>query len=102
MTEGKDFNEYGERANPDFVNDNGRLKFQYESETVYIEPWGENAFRVRATNEPTLPAEDWALTEPHDPSPNVKIEIAPENESAEITNGRIRATVSRRGKIMSK
>jgi hypothetical protein len=101
MTEGKDFNEYGERANPDFVDDKGRLRFQYDSETVLIEPWGHNAFRVRATTEAALPSEEWALTEAHEPSPDVKIEIASGNESAEIVNGRIRATVSRRGKIMS-
>lgn len=92
------FNEYGSVPNPAFTTDSGRLIFRYDAESVYIEPWGADALRVRATNEPALPADDWALTEPHEsPSADQDIEIA--DTHASIRNGRIRATVSRFGKI---
>lgn len=96
----KDFNEYGEQANPAFSDDSGRLVFAYDAETVYIEPWGPDAFRVRATNEPALPEDqDWALTEPHAPPPG-SVEISISDSKASIVNGSIKATVSNRGKIM--
>ena len=39
--------------------------FSFDGETLRIEPWGENAFRVRAWKQPQMPPEDWALTRPH-------------------------------------
>lgn len=88
--------EYGSRPNPFFSADGNRLVFRYEAETVYIEPWGPNAFRVRATNSPALPLQNWALSEAFD-KPDVKIDITP--SSATIVNGLLTATVSHRGKI---
>jgi alpha-D-xyloside xylohydrolase len=95
----KDFNEYGSRANPTFTTPNDHtLHFQYDSERVSLQAWGPCALRVRATHYPTFPSEDWALTEPHGAS-SVSVTIAPDSSNASITNGNLRATVSRRGKI---
>ena len=38
-----------------------RLIYHYDAEEVWIEPWGPNALRVRATKERQMPEEDWAL-----------------------------------------
>ncbi|KAJ5483947.1 glucosidase [Penicillium diatomitis] len=79
-------------------NDNGRLVFRFDDHTLWIEPWGENAFRVRATKLPAMPTEDWALTLPPCAS-HAKIEI-PDGKDASISNGKIRATISQRGKVI--
>lgn len=36
-----------------------KLIFHYDTEEVWIEPWGANALRVRATKEHKMPEEDW-------------------------------------------
>lgn len=78
------------------TRENNRLVFTYDHENLYLEPWGPNALRVRATKSDTMPSEDWALDEP---VPAMSPEITITESQAAITNGLIRATVSRRGKI---
>ncbi len=39
----------------------GRLVYRFDAEEVWIEPWGQNSSRVRATKTASMPAEDWAL-----------------------------------------
>ena len=41
--------------------EDGKLIFRYDAEEVWIEAWGENALRVRATKECRMPEENWAL-----------------------------------------
>ena len=44
-----------------FVSTQGdRLIRKYESETLWIEPWGKDSLRVRATHEATMSDQDWA------------------------------------------
>ncbi|TPX13536.1 uncharacterized protein E0L32_006007 [Thyridium curvatum] len=89
--------EYGIRPDPMFTDDNGSLSFYFDSESVTIEPWGENAFRVRASCLNKMPERAWALSEKVS-SPKADIKIEP--KFASITNGKIRASVSNRGKIV--
>lgn len=79
--------------------ENNRLVFRYDAEQLWIEPWGENALRIRATKQSDMPTEDWALLPP---ASNVQAEISVGEQEGEasIFNGKIRATISRRGKIM--
>ena len=42
--------------------DNG-LQMSHQGELLLIEPWGKNAFRVRATRYPQFTGENWALDE---------------------------------------
>ena len=42
------------------ITDN-KLVYRYDAEEVWIEPWGSNALRVRATKENRMPEENWAL-----------------------------------------
>ena len=79
-------------------SDDSKLVFRFDDHILWIEPWGDNAFRVRATKLAAMPMEDWALTSKPSPS-TVAIEI-PDEKDASITNGKIRATVSQRGKVI--
>lgn len=76
--------------------DQGRLVFRYDSEQLWVEPWGPNALRVRATKTAVMPASSWALdTHPEAVTPKVSI-----TESAgTITNGKIKAIVTKGGKL---
>lgn len=72
-----------------------RLIRRYDSEILFIEPWGENSLRVRATTEAVMPEMDWALL----PAPDTGAEITIEEKSASIVNGKLTAKVARNGKI---
>jgi len=75
-----------------------RLVWSYDSETLWIEPWGTNSLRVRACKTAKMPApeEEWALLSPA-ASPIV-IEI--NGNSGSITNGKITAIVTNTGKLI--
>lgn len=75
-----------------------KLVFRFDDQKLWIEAWGPNAFRVRATKLSEMPKEDWALMEKVKPTkPSISIK---ENGEGEITNGKIRATITSRGKII--
>ncbi|KAL1796542.1 hypothetical protein ACET3X_005082 [Alternaria dauci] len=80
-----------------FESKDNRLVYAYDAEQLWVEPWGHNAVRVRASKMPTMPQEDWALLQ----QPNIaaRIDIASNGESATLANGHIRATITKRGKI---
>lgn len=80
-----------------FRQDGDRLVFTYDAEQLWIEPWGPNAFRIRATKQAEMPLEDWALQTKLDPPHNVAVTI--EKKQATIVNGKIRAVVSGGGKL---
>lgn len=76
----------------------GKLVFRFDDHILWIQPWGDNAFRVRATKLASMPEEDWALfSKPNTQKP--AIDVQPGKE-ASITNGKIKAVVSQRGKII--
>ncbi|KAK9783883.1 hypothetical protein SCAR479_00442 [Seiridium cardinale] len=75
--------------------EHGRLCYRYDAEQLWIEPWGDNAFRVRATKAHTMPSEDWALIQ----QPASKPEISVTKDSGTITNGKIHAVVTSGGKL---
>ncbi len=97
-----------------FTNEGGRLALRRGAELVWIEPWGEDALRVRATRRAEMSGRDWALMEP---VPALKPEISireidatepwyrdrPERHRtarvARIANGRIAAEVDEEGWI---
>ncbi len=67
---------------------NNKLYYQYDGETVEIQAWGKDSFRVRASMKPKIPEKDWALL-PQESFP-CKIHIT--EELGIITNGRTRPT----------
>lgn len=76
-----------------------KLVFRFDDQKTWIEPWGENAFRVRASKLAEMPSEDWALLQPSS-KPKTSISVPDGKEPATITNGKIKATISHRGKII--
>ncbi|KAF2451154.1 glycoside hydrolase family 31 protein [Karstenula rhodostoma CBS 690.94] len=75
--------------------DNGRLVFTYDAEQLWIEPWGPNALRVRATKMASMPNEDWALLKAGTSDPTIEIG----GDSGTLSNGRIKAGITKRGKL---
>jgi alpha-D-xyloside xylohydrolase len=91
-----------------FSNQDGKLVYQFDNETVCIEPWGANALRVRVTHNAAFTANNWALIAPAKTS----AEIVAHNEVlgiggsltdmyggldksfGKITNGKITAEIS--------
>lgn len=72
------------------------LKFHYDAEEVWIEPWGTNSFRIRATKMSKMCEESWALSiPPEEVDPQIKIH----EDYAEIKNGKILARISKYGKM---
>ncbi|KAI1822784.1 glycoside hydrolase family 31 protein [Xylaria intraflava] len=73
------------------------LEYRFDSELLRVEAWGPNALRIRATFEPTFPAEDWALSEPLPELKDVSVNI--QDNQASIQNGAISAQINHMGKI---
>ena len=46
-----------------FEKEGGALVCRHAGETLRIEPWGKDSFRVRASMLPKFTENDWALTE---------------------------------------
>ena len=74
------------------IEDNGALIARSRNETIRIEGWGKNALRVRATLLKKLPENAHALTE--NVAHSAKVTIDEGSETAEIVNGKVKATLS--------
>ncbi len=79
-----------------FKVENGSLLFKRRYETLWITPWGENALRVRATQNNFFTKEDWALTMPVDTKAEITLT---EDGGAVVKNGKIRAELNEYGRI---
>ena len=75
-----------------FIEDNGALIARSRNETIRIEGWGKNALRVRATLLKKLPENAHALTE--NVAHSAKVTIDEGSETAEIVNGKVKATIN--------
>ncbi len=75
-----------------------RLVFQYDGEQLWIEPWGPDALRVRATKNAGMSEADWALMPASKEKESCQIIL--KDGWGEIRNGRIRAEVSKFGKLV--
>ena len=92
-----------------FIIENNALICQRQGETLHIEPWGQDALRVRSTMYPDFTGRDWALTE----KPTVQtadIAITKEKQrdgdgifreylKAVVVHGRVSAVVNHGGVI---
>lgn len=79
-----------------FIEDNGRLIFKYDAEIMWIEGWGENSLRIRATKMAQMPEENWALIASNAPWRTV---IQIDDKGASIGNGKIFAKLTNMGKM---
>lgn len=73
-----------------------KLIYEYDGEQVFIEPWGDHSVRVRATREPDMPKDNWALCE----VPSKECDICIFDKKAILINGKIRVEISYLGKLM--
>ena len=72
-----------------------RLCYQFDAEKLWIEAWGPNGLRIRATKEPHMPQENWALQKVES-----RGEITLTEKEGRIRNGKITAVLSAGGKLM--
>ncbi|KAL4866827.1 hypothetical protein BDV12DRAFT_187145 [Aspergillus spectabilis] len=79
--------------------DGNKLIFRFDDHLLWIEPWGSNALRVRATKLASMPTEDWALSSNPESSKSSMEVSEDKDKEATITNGKIKAVVTKRGKI---
>ena len=66
------------------------LVFQYDDEKVFVEAWGKNGIRVRATKKNALRGDAYSALLPAEPMTADEITIG-ENGSAKLVNGKISA-----------
>ncbi len=77
-----------------FRREGNRLIREYDSEKLWIEPWGENSLRVRCSLEGQMPeARDWALLQ----QPEIAVQIKIDADQAVITNGKLTCKVNEFG-----
>ncbi|RKU41502.1 hypothetical protein DL546_002440 [Coniochaeta pulveracea] len=76
-----------------------RLIYRNDSETLWIEPHGPNALRVRSTKSASMPIQDWALDEPAPPCTPTTPPPPPPPRPATLTNGNITASLTPRGRL---
>lgn len=76
------------------IGDN-KLVYRYDAEEVWIEAWGPDGLRVRGTKESRMPEEDWALI----CKGKAEAELSYTEQGARIVNGKIRAEITKLGKI---
>ncbi|MBP3476107.1 MAG: family 31 glucosidase [Lachnospiraceae bacterium] len=72
-----------------------RIIYHYDAEELWIEPWGRDAVRIRATKNAVMPGEDWALL-PQEP---VDCEIRIDEQGASLINGKVTVKITKGGKI---
>lgn len=77
------------------ISDN-KLVYHYDAEEVWLEAWGPNALRVRAAKDGRMQEEDWALCR----RGKADADISYTQQGARIVNGKIRAEITKLGKIM--
>ena len=76
--------------------ESGRIIYHYDAEEVWIEPWGKNAVRVRATKNDRMLPEDWALIKQEAPA-GAKIRV--DEDGAALQNGKLKVCITKGGKI---
>lgn len=79
-----------------FCEAESRLVYCYDSEQLWVEPWGKNSLRVRCTRQAEMPREDWALLPPSGCSAEV---VKRGNQCVWLHNGKISACLTVSGKL---
>lgn len=73
-----------------------KIIYHYDAEEVWIEPWGKDSVRIRASKMNEMPDMDWALLKQKE----IEVRIFKDNEGAVMYNGKLKLTISKYGKIM--
>jgi len=78
-----------------FKQQNNKLIYHYDSEEVWLEAWGKNSLRIRATKQCRMSDNNWALQDQNSLHPDITIT----NMGGSIKNGDIKAEIDRYGHI---
>lgn len=79
-----------------FKREVNRLVWEYDGERVWIEPWGTNSLRFRATKgHGGLCTPDWALL----PQKEIDVPINIADDGASISNGKLTCRMNHRGAV---
>lgn len=78
-----------------FERNGNALCYRYGAERLRIEPWGENALRVRAWKQAEPDPQDWALLPQDGCDPVIEVR----EDGGSIVNGKIRAELNLIGKL---
>src|ERR1700744_545066 len=66
-----------------------RLVWRLKEQILWVEPWGKDSIRVRATILPEMPQRDWSLLPPKKSPSKISIETG----VATLANGKLTATI---------
>jgi alpha-D-xyloside xylohydrolase len=66
-----------------------RLVWRFKEQILWVEPWGKDSIRVRATTLAEMPLRDWSLLPPKKSSAKIKIA----GDAATLVNGKLTATI---------
>jgi alpha-D-xyloside xylohydrolase len=72
-----------------FQQAGSRLVWRFKEQILWLEPWGRDSLRVRATTLPEMPLRDWSLLPPEKTSARISIG----KDCARVVNGRLTATI---------
>lgn len=79
-----------------FRTEENKLIWHYDTETVWVEPWGRNSLRFRCFRGSDRPGDrNWALLPQSDPKPDIAIS----GDEASIRNGKIACHIDRHGRV---
>ncbi len=78
-----------------FTRDGNRVVWRGKDQTLWLEPWGPDCLRVRATVLAEMPLRDWSLLAAKRSSPKISLKKG----SARIANGRLTATIDATGRV---
>ena len=77
-----------------FNRDGHRLIWRCKEQILWIEPWGKDCFRVRATVLPEMPERDWSLLPPTKVAQASRLSVSNGQDArATVINGKLTATV---------
>ncbi len=72
-----------------FNREGARLIWRWNEQLLWVEPWGRDSFRVRATTLAEMPLRDWSLLPPAKTASRLVLE----EQAARLVNGRLTAQV---------
>jgi alpha-D-xyloside xylohydrolase len=83
------------QGNSSFTRVGDRLISRLREQTLWVEAWGPDCIRVRATALPEMPIRDWSLLEAKPSSPQISIDQG----GARLVNGQLTATIDATGRV---
>jgi len=87
---------YSVNQNPSmFERAGSRIIWRLKDQTLWVEPWGRDSVRVRATALAEMPQRDWSLLAPK----KAPVKVAIDKTSARLVNGKLTATVDAKGRV---